>query len=101
MRRLESRAKPEVTEQMALTNLWTSGDAAKAMKAEFAGPTDQRIGSVSIDSRTVDNDAIFFAIKGDRFDGHAFVEKRWQKARRLPWLRKTSFLNFPSILLAL
>ena len=60
---------------MAVTNLWTSGEAAKAMKAEFAGPTDQPIGSVSIDSRTVDNDAIFFAIKGDRFDGHAFVEK--------------------------
>ena len=60
---------------MAVTNLWTSGDAAKAMKAEFAGASDQPIGSVSIDSRTVDNDAIFFAIKGDRFDGHAFVEK--------------------------
>ncbi len=61
--------------QMAVTNLWTSGDAAKAMKAEFAGASDQSIGSVSIDSRTVDNDALFFAIKGDRFDGHAFVEK--------------------------
>ena len=64
-----------MTEQMAVTNLWTSGEAAKAMKAAFAGPTDKPIGSVSIDSRTVDGDAIFFAIKGDRFDGHAFVEK--------------------------
>ena len=62
-----------MTGHMAVTNLWTSGDAAKAMKAEFAGASDQPIGSVSIDSRTVDNDALFFAIKGDRFDGHAFV----------------------------
>lgn len=32
------------------------------------------INRVSIDSRDVDNNTIFFAIKGDRFDGHDFVK---------------------------
>jgi UDP-N-acetylmuramoyl-tripeptide--D-alanyl-D-alanine ligase len=30
---------------------------------------------VSIDSRNISNDCLFIAIKGDRFDGHDFVEK--------------------------
>nr|WP_314258696.1 UDP-N-acetylmuramoyl-tripeptide--D-alanyl-D-alanine ligase [uncultured Devosia sp.] len=32
------------------------------------------IGSVTIDSREIGPDALFVAIKGDRFDGHDFVE---------------------------
>ncbi|SHF05065.1 UDP-N-acetylmuramoyl-tripeptide--D-alanyl-D-alanine ligase [Devosia limi DSM 17137] len=32
------------------------------------------IGSISIDSRELGEDALFVAIKGDRFDGHDFVE---------------------------
>ncbi len=32
------------------------------------------VGSVSTDSRSVANDALFVALPGDRFDGHAFVD---------------------------
>ncbi len=36
---------------------------------------DTSINSVSIDSRELGPDALFVAIKGDRFDGHDFVDK--------------------------
>lgn len=53
--------------------LWRSVEAAQAMGAEFAGPHDAEISAVSIDSRTAGDKGLFFAIKGDRFDGHDFV----------------------------
>ena len=38
-----------------------------------AGRPDESFDSVSIDSRTIQPGALFIAIRGDRFDGHAFV----------------------------
>jgi UDP-N-acetylmuramoyl-tripeptide--D-alanyl-D-alanine ligase len=38
-----------------------------------SGPPDRVFASVSIDSRTVPPDALFVALRGTRFDGHAFV----------------------------
>jgi UDP-N-acetylmuramoyl-tripeptide--D-alanyl-D-alanine ligase len=38
-----------------------------------AGRPDQAFDGVSIDSRTIQPGALFIAIRGDRFDGHAFV----------------------------
>ena len=35
------------------------------------------INNVSIDSRNVNETTLFFAIKGERFDGHDFVKRRW------------------------
>ena len=34
----------------------------------------QNAKSVSIDSRKIENESIFVAIKGERFDGHDFVK---------------------------
>jgi UDP-N-acetylmuramoyl-tripeptide--D-alanyl-D-alanine ligase len=39
----------------------------------LSGPPDRVFASVSIDSRTVPPDALFVALRGGRFDGHAFV----------------------------
>jgi UDP-N-acetylmuramoyl-tripeptide--D-alanyl-D-alanine ligase len=38
-----------------------------------SGPRDRTLTAVSIDSRTLGPGALFVAIRGDRFDGHAFV----------------------------
>ncbi len=46
--------------------------AATGGRAEAV--TGDAIGSISIDSRELGPDALFVAIKGDRFDGHDFVE---------------------------
>ena len=57
-----------------LEQLWLSGDVASALGCACNGPDDVPIFGVSIDSRTVGMGHIFFAIKGDRFDGHDFVD---------------------------
>lgn len=54
--------------------LWLSGDVAAALGCVCHGPLDVSITGVSIDSRTVGGGDLFFAIKGDRFDGHDFVD---------------------------
>ncbi len=54
--------------------LWHSGEAAQAMGADAPGLSDTPIRGVSIDSRTVRPGDLFFAIAGERHDGHAFVQ---------------------------
>jgi UDP-N-acetylmuramoyl-tripeptide--D-alanyl-D-alanine ligase len=51
----------------------TAGMVAQATGGHLAGPAEQAFGSVSIDSRALATGALFVAIKGERFDGHAFV----------------------------
>jgi UDP-N-acetylmuramoyl-tripeptide--D-alanyl-D-alanine ligase len=52
----------------------TLASIADAMKGrlEHGGP-DREVTGFSIDSRTLKPGDLFFAIRGDRFDGHAFV----------------------------
>src|SRR6266566_9129049 len=54
--------------------------------AEMTGGTviqqpDLATSSVVIDSREVKPDSVFFAIKGDRLDGHQFLSQALQTAR--------------------
>lgn len=53
--------------------LWTISDMLLAMNGRAHGQMPEGITSISIDSRNIDQGAAFFAIKGDRFDGHEFV----------------------------
>lgn len=46
-------------------------EIAKALNADVH--SDNLINRVSIDSRDVDEKTLFFAIKGERFDGHDFI----------------------------
>ncbi len=48
--------------------------AARAMGGEILNcDGDELIQSVSTDTRTIENGALFFALSGERFDGHRFV----------------------------
>lgn len=51
--------------------LWTSDDAAQATGGRSS--TVWRASGVSIDSRTVARGDLFVALRGPKFDGHAFV----------------------------
>jgi UDP-N-acetylmuramoyl-tripeptide--D-alanyl-D-alanine ligase len=52
----------------------TAGMVAQATAGRVvAGAADRAFESVSIDTRTLAAGALFIAIKGERFDGHAFV----------------------------
>ena len=50
----------------------TLAAAARAMEARYVGP-DRPFASVSTDTRTVASGDLFFAIRGERFDGADFV----------------------------
>jgi UDP-N-acetylmuramyl-tripeptide synthetase/UDP-N-acetylmuramoyl-tripeptide--D-alanyl-D-alanine ligase len=59
------------------TALWTSAELTEALVAghgaDLVGSMPGEVNGVSIDSRTVEPGELFFAIAGDRFDGHDFV----------------------------
>ncbi|AJY47178.1 UDP-N-acetylmuramoyl-tripeptide--D-alanyl-D-alanine ligase [Martelella endophytica] len=53
--------------------LWTSADMVEAMEGRPVGELPEGVSGISIDSRTVVPGEAFFAIKGDRVDGHSFA----------------------------
>ena len=53
--------------------LWSWDAFLGATGGRPVGPPPQAIGGISIDSRTIAPGDAFFAIAGDRFDGHDFV----------------------------
>ncbi|WP_417435651.1 UDP-N-acetylmuramoylalanyl-D-glutamyl-2,6-diaminopimelate--D-alanyl-D-alanine ligase [Hoeflea sp.] len=56
-----------------MTLLWTSQEMIEAMDGRPVGALPDGVTGISIDSRTVGEGDAFFAIKGDRFDGHDFA----------------------------
>jgi UDP-N-acetylmuramoyl-tripeptide--D-alanyl-D-alanine ligase len=56
-----------------VTYLWTIADLISAMGARIIGDVPEGITGITIDSRTAANGEAFFAIKGDKFDGHDFI----------------------------
>ncbi|MEM1047988.1 MAG: UDP-N-acetylmuramoylalanyl-D-glutamyl-2,6-diaminopimelate--D-alanyl-D-alanine ligase [Pseudomonadota bacterium] len=53
--------------------LWTVEAVVAATGGRLQGSARDPIGGISIDSRTVAPGDAFFAIRGDRFDGHDFI----------------------------
>jgi UDP-N-acetylmuramoyl-tripeptide--D-alanyl-D-alanine ligase len=53
--------------------LWTTAELVSAMGARTLGEVPKGITGITIDSRTAKVGEAFFAIKGDKFDGHDFI----------------------------
>lgn len=70
----------DVSDEQAL---WLSADVAGALHAAFDGRRDIAIRGIAIDSRTIEKGDLFFAIRGERFDGHDFVEDALAKGAAL------------------
>lgn len=86
--------------------LWTSTDAAKAMRAAATGAW--AADGISIDSRTVKKGDLFVALKGDHGDGHDHVADAIQKgavaaivSRSVPGVDDTKILMVGDTLNAL
>jgi UDP-N-acetylmuramoyl-tripeptide--D-alanyl-D-alanine ligase len=88
----------------------TIAEIIKAIKGELiCGPSQGEITGVSIDSRTIKKGEIFFALKGERFDGHEFLEQaidRGAKAvvvsrKREKFTNKTTIIKVAHTLTAL
>jgi UDP-N-acetylmuramoyl-tripeptide--D-alanyl-D-alanine ligase len=60
---------------MSETPLWTLDALVAAVQGHVRGAPAKAITGVSIDSRTLEKGEVFFAIKGDRVDGHDYVAK--------------------------
>jgi UDP-N-acetylmuramoyl-tripeptide--D-alanyl-D-alanine ligase len=54
-------------------------DAARAFGVSVERTGDVMVTGVSIDSRTISAGALFFAIRGERYDGHAFVREALER----------------------
>ncbi|MCI5049162.1 MAG: UDP-N-acetylmuramoyl-tripeptide--D-alanyl-D-alanine ligase [Rickettsiales bacterium] len=54
-----------------MKTLWTAREVAQATRGNIAD--DWEVSRVTIDSRTVKEGDLFVALKGDRFDGHDYV----------------------------
>ena len=65
---------------MTARALWTVEAMASAMGAERQGQLPASVAGLSIDSRSVGPGEAFFAIRGDRRDGHDFVVDALAKA---------------------
>lgn len=62
---------------MSLLPLWTSGELETVFDTPLAGKWNSF--GVSIDSRTLDQGDLFFALSGPNFDGHTYVEMAFEK----------------------
>ncbi len=59
--------------------LWTALEISAALETTPPGSTGVPVNGVSIDSRTLKHGDLFFAIKGERMDGHRFVAAAFDK----------------------
>lgn len=63
--------------------LWTYSELESAMGGRLFGSQPKAVYGVAIDSRTTKSGDLFFAIKGDQFDGHDFVTKAFRQGASL------------------
>ncbi|WP_088343453.1 MULTISPECIES: UDP-N-acetylmuramoylalanyl-D-glutamyl-2,6-diaminopimelate--D-alanyl-D-alanine ligase [Rhodomicrobium] len=53
--------------------LWTAAELTETLGAAEGGAMPDSVGGISIDTRTLEPGDLFFAIKGDRTDGHNYL----------------------------
>jgi len=75
--------------------LWTAQEMASATRGKLQGAVKENVTGISIDTRTLGAGEAFFAIKGDRLDGHDFVEAALAKGASLAVVDKVSAKKFP------
>jgi UDP-N-acetylmuramoyl-tripeptide--D-alanyl-D-alanine ligase len=78
----------------AMTPLWTAQALARAARGRLQGVVFDAVSGISIDTRTLAPGEAFFAIKGDRLDGHDFVEAALAKGAALAVVDEASAGKF-------
>ncbi len=61
--------------------LWTEQELTRALGTAPSAPLERTVGGVSIDTRTLAAGDIFFAIKGERHDGHDLAARAFDAGR--------------------
>jgi len=75
--------------------LWTAQEMASATRGKLQGGVKENVTGISIDTRTLGAGEAFFAIRGDRLDGHDFVEAALAKGASLAVVDEASAKKFP------
>ena len=81
--------------------LWHAAELAPVMRGETPVALSQPITSISIDTRTLEPGALFFAIRGDAQDGHNYVRQALEKgagAAVIERARASEFAGLPVVL---
>lgn len=76
----------------------TLGEARRAMNARFAGDEKllkRRAASVSTDSRTCGSEMLFFALRGEKFDGHEFIAEVFARGALAAVVEEKWFASAP------
>jgi UDP-N-acetylmuramoyl-tripeptide--D-alanyl-D-alanine ligase len=81
---------------MSAPMLWTVDAMASALGAERQGPLPLSVSGLSIDSRSIAPGEAFFAIHGDRRDGHEFVPAALAAKAALAVVAADRRAQFPS-----
>lgn len=67
---------------------WTSASVRDALGLPAVGAPGREFTEVSTDTRTLVPGALFVAIAGERFDGHAHLGEAAARGRRARWCVK-------------
>lgn len=79
--------------------MFTLNEIAKACRGKLiAGAWDRSVSGVSCDSRTIQAEELFVALRGDRFDGHAFLEEVFRKGAACAVVDRHSNGRFPVVI---
>ncbi|MGE0339408.1 MAG: UDP-N-acetylmuramoylalanyl-D-glutamyl-2,6-diaminopimelate--D-alanyl-D-alanine ligase [Xanthobacteraceae bacterium] len=79
---------------MSGAGLWTAQELAQATRGRLQGNVREFVTGISIDTRTLAPGEAFFAIKGDRLDGHEYVSPALEKGASLAVVEEASAKKF-------
>ena len=81
-----------------MTALWASGEFVEAIAPLGQPGSIDDVSGISIDSRTVSAGDAFFAIKGERFDGHAFARAALEAGAAVVVLEEAQKSDFSDLI---
>ena len=58
--------------------LWNSHELCKAVNGKSLNNSFWEANSISIDTRSIKNGGVFFALKGNKVDGHKFINHAFE-----------------------
>jgi UDP-N-acetylmuramoyl-tripeptide--D-alanyl-D-alanine ligase len=80
-----------------MSHLWTASDFSDAVEPISQPGEIGNVDGVSIDSRSIGKGDAFFAIKGDRFDGHAFARSALEEGAAVVVLEEAQKSDFADL----
>jgi UDP-N-acetylmuramoyl-tripeptide--D-alanyl-D-alanine ligase len=78
-----------------MSALWTVNELTKVTGGKLQNAGAKEFSGLSIDTRTLKPGEVFVALKGERFDGHAFVQAAFKAGATLAIVRADRYEHLP------